>query len=177
MLSNVAILAVVAMTIAFFLMGGFFHSEQDTSSIPPAPDVELAEKPVAPANLAGNHANASEAVKATGQEPVVRSDEQGTKLNLQGYELIQQQKFKEAEPVLRHAVESFPEGTTAVAYKYSLYNLGHVLRRNGKLKEAIPYLEKVVKMDPEWSKAQSELERAKSQVQQATAAAAQISQL
>ena len=114
---------------------------------------------------------------STVQPPVIRSDAEGTRLNLEGYELIQLKDYKQAEVVLRRAVQSFPEGTTAVAYKYSLYNLGHVLRRNGRAKEAVPYLEKCVKMDPEWSKAQTELAVAEEQAAQSSAALTQVSRL
>ena len=166
-LSNIAILAILGMGIAFFLMGGFFPSQDETKKIEPPPPVQLAENKGQKVNAAHLTVSqrADQPVQVSGNQPIVRSDEEGTRLNLQAYDLIQQRNYHQAEPILRRAVQSFPAGTTAVAYKYSLYNLGHVLRRNGKPKEAIPFLEQVVKLDPAWTKAQSELAVAKETAQ------------
>jgi RNA polymerase subunit RPABC4/transcription elongation factor Spt4 len=175
-LSTVAILGIVGLAGAFFLMAGFFPSEKQTKKVEPPPPVQLADNPVSPARLANPQIPGTHQISAP-QKPIIRSDEEGTKLNLQAYELIQQKNYQQAEPILRRAVQSFTPGTTSVAYKYSLYNLGHVLRRLGKAKEAVPYLEQCVKIDPQWSKAQSELAIAKSQVQAAASAVTQISQM
>jgi tetratricopeptide (TPR) repeat protein len=79
---------------------------------------------------------------------------------------MQQGDYQKAEEILRQAVQSFPQGTTAVGYKYALYNLGHVLRKTGRVKESLVYLEKCAQIDPEWSKVQTELAVAKQQAQQ-----------
>jgi tetratricopeptide (TPR) repeat protein len=155
-------------------MAGFFPSDKQTKKIEPPPAVQLAENPVSPARLASPMTPGTHQISIS-QKPIIRSDEEGTKLNLQAYELIQQRNYQQAEPILRRAVQSFKPGTTSVAYKYSLYNLGHVLRRLGKAKEAVPYLEQCVKIDPQWSKAHTELSIARSQAQ--TSAVTQISQL
>jgi tetratricopeptide (TPR) repeat protein/predicted Ser/Thr protein kinase len=65
----------------------------------------------------------------------------GAALNEQGFALIEQGRYDEAAAVLRHAVDSFPAGTSDLNYAYALYNLGHALRLAGRPEEAIPILE------------------------------------
>jgi RNA polymerase subunit RPABC4/transcription elongation factor Spt4 len=163
-LSNFAVFGAIAMGVAFFLIAGFFPAEKEKPRVAPAPNVQLTDS-VAPVRLAGSRLDAGRTLPATGQIPVVRSDQEGARLNLQAYELIQQKEYQQAEPILRRAVQSFQPGTTAVEYKYALYNLGHVLRRNGKPAEAIPFLEQCVKLDPAWSKAHTELATARAATQ------------
>lgn len=174
-ISQVAILVILGLAAGFFLLGGYFPAKKETRKLEPPPAVELGEKSATSASVSTSQMNTSATLPISGsQQPVVRSDEEGTRLNLQAYELIQQKNYQQAEPVLRRAVQSFPPGTTAVAYKYALYNLGHVLRRTGRAKEAIPFLEKCVQIDPQWSKAQSELATARAETQ--SSAVTQISQ-
>jgi serine/threonine protein kinase len=68
-------------------------------------------------------------------------DALGTQLNDRGYSLIQQGDYAAAIPVLRRAVDAFPDGTTDINYAYALYNLGHALRLAGQPQAAIPILE------------------------------------
>lgn len=163
-LSNFAVFGAIAMGVAFFLIAGFFPAEKEKPKVTPPPTVQLTDA-VAPVNATGSQVNAGRTLPATGQPPVVRSDQEGERLNLQAYELIQQKNYPEAEPILRRALQSFQPGTTSVSYKFALYNLGHVLRRTGRPGEAIPFLEQCVKLDPAWSKAQSELATAKAATQ------------
>jgi tetratricopeptide (TPR) repeat protein len=65
----------------------------------------------------------------------------GAQLNDRGYALIKAGLYEEAVPVLRRAVDSFPEGTSDINYAYALYNLGQALRLAGRPEEAIPILE------------------------------------
>jgi eukaryotic-like serine/threonine-protein kinase len=65
----------------------------------------------------------------------------GAALNDEGFALIQQGRPDEAVPILRRAIDSFPEGTSDLNYAYALYNLGNALRLSGKPEEAIPILE------------------------------------
>ena len=162
------------MAVAFFVIAGFFPSEKEKPKIAPPPNVQLTDS-VAPVHAKGPQVTAGRTLPAKGQHPVVQSDQEGARLNLQAYELIQQKNYQQAEPILRRALQSFPPGTTDAAFKYSLYNLGHVLRRTGRAKEAIPFLEQCVKIDPAWSKAQTELAVAKASIQ-TTKPATQVSQ-
>jgi tetratricopeptide (TPR) repeat protein len=173
--SNLVIVALIGIAVAYFLMGGLFSSERPQEKIAPAPNVSLSEAPKQ-AKLTSEQAGAARTLPVAATQPKVISDEEGTRLNLQAYELIQQKQYQQAEPVLRQAVVSFPKGTTAVGYKYALYNLGHVLRKNGRAKDGIPYLEKCVQIDPSWSKAQTELSIAKTEAGQ-TPPHPQISQV
>lgn len=166
-LSNIAILAIVGMVVAFFLMGGMFPAEKSTKPIPPPPPTVQLSSP-SPHTSTASQAQESKTVQVSSQQPVARSDEEGTRLNLQAYEFMQQGDYQKAEPVLRQAVQTFPQGTTAVGYKYALYNLGHVLRKTGRARESIPYFQKCAQIDPEWSKVQTELAIAKEQAQAST---------
>jgi serine/threonine-protein kinase len=66
----------------------------------------------------------------------------GIALNEQGFQLMGQDDYAGAVPVLRKAVASWPEDSTDLNYAYALYNLGAALNRSGNPAEAIPYLEK-----------------------------------
>jgi RNA polymerase subunit RPABC4/transcription elongation factor Spt4 len=163
-LSNLAVFGVIGIGVAFFLIAGFFISDEEKPKIAPPPNVQLTDS-VAPANVSGAQVTAGTTLQAKGHAPVMKSDQEGARLNLQAYLMIQQKNYQEAEPLLRKALQSFQSGTTAIEYKYALYNLGHVLRRTGRAKEAIPFLEQCVKMDPAWSKAQTELAVAKAEIE------------
>jgi len=141
----------------YFLMGVSFTSKKPMpqASSPAAVPAATPVSPSAVANPAPEEKSST--LPVSNPQPVKQSDEEGTKLNLEGYALIQKGDYQNAEAVLRQAVQTFPNQTTAPAYKFALYNLGHVLRRTGRPKEALGYLEKAAKLDPEWSKAQTEL--------------------
>lgn len=66
----------------------------------------------------------------------------GTALNQEGYSMLQSGDAEGAVPVLQEAVESFPEGTDDLNYAYALFNLGQALREAGRSEEAIPILER-----------------------------------
>lgn len=162
-LSNLAVFGVIGMAALFFVIAGFFPSDKEKPKIAPPPNVQLTDS-VAPVQVTAGKVSAGTTLPAKGEQPV-QSDQEGARLNLEAYELIQQKNYQQAEPILRRALQSFRPGTTAVERKYALYNLGHVLRRTGRAKEAIPYLEQCVKIDPAWSKAQTELAIAKGMLQ------------
>ena len=145
-------------------MGGFFSDKKSENKIQSSSNVQLSN-PATPSSLVGSHAAVTSTVPISNQKPVVRSDEEGTRLNLQAYTLMQQGDYQKAEEILRQAVQAFPKGTTAVGYKYTLYNLGHVLRKTSRPKESLVYFEKCAQIDPEWSKVQTELAIAKQQAQ------------
>jgi len=96
-------------------------------------------------------------VSAPLQQTVI-DEQKGTELNIQAHQLITERRYVEAIPILQQALKTFPRNSTALAYKFVLYNLGHSLRRVGRAKEAVPYLEQCIKMDPAWEKAHSELQ-------------------
>jgi len=99
------------------------------------------------------------------QKPVMASPQQtgideqkGAELNMKAHKLITEGRYAEAIPMLEQALKTFPKNSTAPAYKFVLYNLGHSLRRVGRTKEAVPYLDRCVKIDSEWEKARTELQ-------------------
>jgi tetratricopeptide (TPR) repeat protein/RNA polymerase subunit RPABC4/transcription elongation factor Spt4 len=161
---NITIIAIIGLVAGFFLMGDFFSGQKPEYKIQSSSNTQ-ASNPATPSALVGSHAAVTSTLPISNQKPVVRSDEEGTKLNLQAYTLMQQGDYQKAEQILRQALQSFPQGTTAVGYKYTLYNLGRALRKTGRPKEALVYLEKCAQIDPERSMAQTELAVAKQQVQ------------
>jgi eukaryotic-like serine/threonine-protein kinase len=90
----------------------------------------------------------------------------GGQLNEQGYALIQQGRYEEAVPILRRAVESFPEGTRDLNYAYTLYNLGQALRLSGQPDEAVPILEQRLEIPNQRGTVKRELEAARAQAAQ-----------
>jgi tetratricopeptide (TPR) repeat protein len=86
---------------------------------------------------------------------------QGAALNNQGFELMQQERYDEAVPVLQQAVDSFPPGTDDVNYAYALFNLGKSLRLAGRPEEAIPILEQRLEIPNQTETVQAELDLAR----------------
>jgi tetratricopeptide (TPR) repeat protein len=85
----------------------------------------------------------------------------GAALNDEGFALIQQGRPDEAVPILRRAVDSFPEGTSDLNYAYALYNLGNALRISGKPEEAIPILERRLEIPNQIQTVRAELAAAR----------------
>jgi serine/threonine-protein kinase len=87
----------------------------------------------------------------------------GAQLNDQGYGLIQQGRYAAAIPVLRRAVHAFPRGTSDINYAYALFNLGHALRMAGHPDEAIPILERRLRIPDQTQTVQAELAAARAE--------------
>ncbi len=66
-------------------------------------------------------------------------------------------------PILRQAVEAFPDGSTDINYAYALYNLGNALRLSGHPEEAIPVLERRLQIPDQRSTVAAELARAQAE--------------
>jgi tetratricopeptide (TPR) repeat protein len=86
---------------------------------------------------------------------------EGGRLNDEGFALMRQGRYAEAVPVLRRAVAAFPPGTTDVRYAYALYNLGRSLRLSGHPGEAIPVLERRLRIPNQADVVRRELEAAR----------------
>jgi eukaryotic-like serine/threonine-protein kinase len=106
---------------------------------------------------------AAPAPAAEDQASPASSSTDGASLNAEGFSLIQQGRAAEAVPVLRQAVDSFPEGTTDLNYAYALYNLGNALRLSGQPEEAIPILERRLQIPDQRSTVAAELARARAE--------------
>ena len=113
----------------------------------------------------GSQAATSEpAVPAPAEEPATAvSSGDGAALNAQGFELINEGRYEEAVPILRQAVESYPEGTSDLDYAYALYNLGNALRLSGHPDEAIPILERRLEIPNQESTVAAELAQARAE--------------
>jgi eukaryotic-like serine/threonine-protein kinase len=113
----------------------------------------------------GASAGAGAPAPAASQPAGSSSPSDGAALNAQGFELINQGRPEEAVPILRQAVESFPEGTTDINYAYALYNLGNALRLSGHPEEAIPVLERRLRIPNQTSTVAAELARARAEAE------------
>jgi len=91
------------------------------------------------------------------------SSADGATLDAQGFELINEGRPAEAVPILRRAVEAFPEGTSDLNYAYALYNLGNALRLSGHPEEAIPILERRLEIPNQRATVAAELARARAE--------------
>jgi predicted Ser/Thr protein kinase len=98
-----------------------------------------------------------------GQATPTPSSSDGASLNAEGFSLIQQGRAEEAVPILRQAVEAFPDGSTDINYAYALYNLGNALRLSGHPEEAIPVLERRLQIPDQRSTVAAELARAQAE--------------
>jgi serine/threonine-protein kinase len=85
----------------------------------------------------------------------------GARLQAQGHQLINQQQYDQAIPVLEQAVKSFPAGTSDLNYAYALYDLGNALRLGDRPRDAIPVLEERLKIDNQRDVVQRELDAAR----------------
>jgi serine/threonine protein kinase len=120
-------------------------------------------------NRSGGGGGSEEAVSDTpapavadeGSTPSSSAD--GAALNAQGFELINEGRPADAVPILRQAVEAFPEGSTDLDYAYALYNLGHALRLSGHPEEAIPILERRLQFPNQRGTVAAELARARAE--------------
>lgn len=82
-------------------------------------------------------------------------------LNSQGYRLMGQGRYDEAIPLLQKAVAAYPEGSRELTYAYALYNLGKSLHRAGRSREAVPILEKRLRIPNQTETVRRELEAAR----------------
>jgi serine/threonine protein kinase len=85
----------------------------------------------------------------------------GPSLNDQGYRLMQAGRYDDAVPVLRRAVAAFPQGTSDLRYAYALYNLGHALRLAGEPGQAVPVLERRMRIPNQTDTVRRELDAAR----------------
>jgi serine/threonine protein kinase len=106
---------------------------------------------------------ASEPAAVEDQASPPSSSADGASLNAEGFSLINQGRAAEAVPILRRAVDSYPEGTTDLNYAYALYNLGNALRLSGHPEEAIPVLERRLLIPDQRSTVAAELARARAE--------------
>jgi predicted Ser/Thr protein kinase len=91
------------------------------------------------------------------------SSADGASLNEQGFALINEGRAAEAVPILQRAVEAFPEGSGDLDYAYALYNLGNALRLSGQPEEAIPVLERRLRIPNQRGTVAAELARARAE--------------
>jgi serine/threonine-protein kinase len=108
-------------------------------------------------------APATPVVQDQSSSPAASSSGDGAALNAEGFDLINQGRYAEAVPILRRAVDSYPEGSTDLDYAYALYNLGNALRLSGHPDEAIPILERRLEIPNQESTVAAELARARAE--------------
>jgi tetratricopeptide (TPR) repeat protein len=72
-------------------------------------------------------------------------------------------RYDEAIPILRRAVAAYPADSTDLQYGYALYNLGRSLRLGGHPDQAIPMLERRLRIPNQTGTVRRELEAARRQ--------------
>ena len=96
-------------------------------------------------------------------EPEGGDPARGAALNEEGYALIQAGEYSAAVTVLEEAVRAFPPDTEEVTYAYALYNLGNALRLSGRAAEAVPVLERRLRIPDQTATVRRELEAARAE--------------
>jgi serine/threonine protein kinase len=120
------------------------------------------EAPAAPASSGGSSDTGG--VPASSEPTAAAAGSaDGASLNAEGFALINEGRPAEAVPILRQAVDSYPEGSTDLNYAYALYNLGHALRLSGQPDEAIPILERRLRIPDQQDTVAAELARARAE--------------
>ena len=76
-------------------------------------------------------------------------------------------RYAQAIPLLRQAVATVPNTSTDLTYAYALYNLGRSLRLAGRARQAIPLLERRLRIDNQRETVARELEVARRQARSA----------
>jgi serine/threonine-protein kinase len=109
-------------------------------------------EPAPQASAAQEEAPSSDAPEPAG-DPVA--------LNDRGYELMQAGDYEGAIPLLEQAVAAYPEGSQELTYAYALYNLGRSLRLAGRPDEAVPILERRLRIPNQTETVQRELDLAR----------------
>jgi eukaryotic-like serine/threonine-protein kinase len=186
MVLAIALIALAAAAIAGSVFSGGDDSSSSAGNTPAAPAKKKPanakkQKAKAKANKdAGSQAQAPAASPPAAAEPPPSSGSgttsgsgstsydpaRGAQLNDEGYRLMNQGDYAGAVDVLQQAVNSFPPGTSDLNYAYALYNLGRSLRLAGRPDEAIPVLEKRLRIPNQTETVQRELDLAKQQAGQ-----------
>lgn len=97
--------------------------------------------------------------RSAAQAPVGTAS--ASRLNDQGYQLMNEGRYQDAIPLLRRAVSASPSGSNDLTYAYALYNLGHSLRLAGRSGEAVPLLERRLRIDNQRATVARELKAAR----------------
>ncbi len=163
----VAALALVAL-IAGFALANAIGGDEDPPPAEPAADAGpdrdagAKEEPATPEEAETTPPEETETA-APPEEPAAPVEEppaDPVALNDQGFALIGQGDYEGAIPLLQQAVDSL-EGSEDITYAYALYNLGHALRLAGRPGEAIPILERRLKIPNQQGTVAAELKQAK----------------
>ena len=83
-------------------------------------------------------------------------------LNDQAYQLMQAGDYDQAIPLLEQAVAAYPADSQDLTYAYALYNLGRSLRLAGRAEEAVPILERRLRIPNQTETVRRELDAARS---------------
>jgi TolA-binding protein len=100
-----------------------------------------------PASTIVTTAQAPTTSPTTTPSTVAQSSDPGV-LNDQAYELMKQQNYAAALPLLQQAVQEL-QGQSSTVAGYANYNLGVTLIALGRCDEAMPYLQAAQHIEPE----------------------------
>ena len=153
-------LPIVAVMAALALVGGatiFALNGGDDEGSPEAGSPPAAERPAEKPAPEGEAPRETPAAPAPAREQP--AGDPGS-LNERGFALINQGRYDEAIPPLQSAVKSFDAGSQDLTYAYALYNLGRALRLAGRPGEAVPILERRLRIPNQTKVVEKELKRA-----------------
>ena len=149
----VAALLVAAGAIAALSSGG-----KDKGT---APVVQTTKKPAKKARKKTSTAQAQPTQSQTTPAQAPAAGGSPSQMQMQAHNLINQGKYDEAIAIDKQVVAQGP--STGLTYAYALYDLGHALRVSGHPDEAIPILEKRLKINNQRDVVKAELDKAKAE--------------
>jgi eukaryotic-like serine/threonine-protein kinase len=153
-------LAAAAVALVVLLGGGGDHSSPSRKAKAPQPN----QQPAKPRQNRGEAQPSEPAAPGPPPSgPASSVSPGGAALNAQGYRFMQAGQYDQAILVLRQAVDAFPAGSKDLDYAYALYNLGRALRLGGHPDQAIPVLERRLRIPNQTGTVRQELEAARRQ--------------
>lgn len=129
------------LAVAALLVVGIIALASGRDDNPSSPGAKTADNNTSPAKAKKSSPARTTAPAAS--EPPASASADPAALDAQGFALIKQERYAEAVPPERSAVDGFRAAgdRSSTAYSYALYNLGTALNRSGNPAESIPYLE------------------------------------
>lgn len=141
--------ALIVAGIAGAVAAAFMSNDNKPTALPPArPSVSIRTvTETTPASTIVTTAQAPTTSPTTTPSTVAQSSDPGV-LNDQAYELMKQQNYAAALPLLQQAVQEL-QGQSSTVAGYANYNLGVTLIALGRCDEAMPYLQAAQHIEPE----------------------------
>jgi serine/threonine protein kinase len=129
----------------------------------PRPRTETVTSPQAAPPVANQQADTPSGTQTTPSGTTTGSAPagSGSRLNQQGYALMNRGDYDSAIPILQKAVDSYGSDSKDLNYAFALFNLGRSLRLAGRADEAVPVLERRLAIPNQTKTVQKELDAAR----------------